>query len=67
MLHYFAQCLVVRHSRGMRGVFLGILIGKVSSNFRSGVFSDTLSNSVGVREQRTELFIERLEDVAQVV
>ena len=67
VLHHLAQGLVVRHARGVRRVLLGVLVRRVGGDLRRDVLAYALGDAVGVGEQRAELLIECLEDVAQAV
>jgi hypothetical protein len=66
-LHNFAQRLIVRHPRRMGGVCLGILVGRVSRNFRGNVLSDTVHHAVGIGKQGAEGLIEIFENIAQTI
>ena len=67
MLHDLGQRLIVGHAGGVGRVLLRILVGRVGSNLGRDVVSDALCDSVGVGEERAEVLVERLEDVAQAV
>jgi hypothetical protein len=48
----------------MRRVLLRVLVCRVGGDLGGDVVSDALRDPVGVGEQRAELLIERLKDVA---
>jgi hypothetical protein len=53
--------------RRIRGVLLGILVRRVSGDFGGDVVLDAFRHAVGVREERPELLVECLQDIAQPV
>jgi len=57
-LHRLAQRLVERHTRGVRGVLLRILVGHVSGDLRRDVLADTFGHTISVGEQGGELLVE---------
>jgi hypothetical protein len=57
----------VRHARGVRGVLLRVLVGRVGGDLGRDVVADAFGDPVGVGEQRAELLVEGLQDVAQPV
>ena len=61
VLHHLGQCLVVRHTRGVRGVFLRILVGRVGGDFRRDVFADAFGhpNRLTTQDYLRDLLIER--------
>src|ERR1039457_4404626 len=67
MLHNISQGLIVGHTCGVRCILPSILVGGVSGNLRGNIVSDALRDAVGVGEERSEMLIESLNDVAQVI
>ena len=54
--------------RAVWGVFsFAFLVGRVGGDLGCDIFANSLRDPVGVGEQCAELFIERLEDVAQPI
>ena len=55
------------HARGVRRVVPGVLEGLVGGHLRRDVVADALGHAVGVGEQRAEVVVESLEDIAQPI
>ena len=63
-LHHFAECFVVYHAGGVRGVFSGVPVGSVIGYFWRNVVNDAFGLAFGVLQLFSPMFVETLEDVA---
>lgn len=66
-LHDLAERQVMRHPGGVGGVLAGVAVGGIGGHLGGDVIANALGDPVGVGEQRAELLVEGVEDVAEAV